>query len=69
MRYSNKLSEGHERILEFLSKNPGWHSPTEIGRTVKGPKYHSSWASPKCKSLVKRGLLERNEKGHYRFKR
>ena len=44
-----------------------WCSPTEIGRSVWGIGHHSSSASPVCLRMVKKGWLERNEKGHYRI--
>ena len=52
-------------ILEYL-KGRDWTSPTQIGQSY-AIGYHSSWASPKCKSLVKKGYLKRNEKGHYKL--
>jgi len=56
-------------IINYL-KGKDFTSPSEIGRAFGRGKegiYHSSWASPKCKKLVEMGLLERNEKGHYRI--
>ena len=51
-------------------------SPTEIGEAYGEYKhghghfktgYHSAWASPRCLKLVDSGVLERNDKGHYRI--
>jgi len=50
-------------ILDYLC-GEGWVSPTQIGKAW-GPGYHSAWASPYCKKLVKEGLLLRNRRGHY----
>lgn len=52
----------------------GWTSPSVIGIAYGDHlhgnnsfhNYHSAWASPRCKSLVKKGLVVRNDKGHYR---
>lgn len=57
-----------EKILEYLIKNPGWHSPTLIGNIVGG-KRGSSWASPLCLGLVAMGKAERSKDGHYRLMR
>jgi hypothetical protein len=56
-----------EQILKYLELNPGWKSPTEIGKQVWGPGHHSSNASPVCLQLVKLGHLMRSEKGYYRL--
>ena len=42
-----------------------WVSPTTIGAIINGG--HSSVGSPVCKTMVERGIAERNEKGHYRL--
>ena len=53
-------------ILDYICARKGeWISPTKIGNAYR-PHYHSAWASPRCKALVKQGLLERNDKGWYR---
>ena len=54
--------------MKVVTKNAGreWFSPTEIGRNVGGPGKHSAYGSPICLEMVKRGLCERNSKGHYR---
>lgn len=63
-------------ILSVLKKTGDWTSPTYIGNEwglkLTGEKffaarYHSSWASPKCKRLVKLGLIKRNKKGWYKL--
>jgi len=63
-------------IIEYL-KGRDFTSPTEIGEAYgvfkHGPHhfktgYHSAWASPRCKKLVEKGILERNERGHYRLR-
>ena len=66
-----KFTKQEEFIYKYLD-GCDWTSPTEIGREyglslVPPKKYHSSWASPKCLRLHKIGLLERNNKGHYRL--
>lgn len=64
------MSKQCEWILKFL-RGRDWTSPTEIGNEYSYylgvPGYHSSWASPKCLSLVKEGLLERNKRGWYKL--
>lgn len=47
-------------------------SPTEIGFAHAfafgyTQSHHSSWASPICLKLVKKGILLRNEKGYYKL--
>lgn len=58
-----------EYFKEISSASPfnyyPWVQPTTIGRMFGG---HSAIGSPICKSLVKKGILIRNEKGHYRLK-
>lgn len=74
-----KLTKNEQAIVDYLSAakrltEDGWIPPTQIGEMVGGgmlPGYSgglrgSSWASPICKRLVRFGLLERNDKGHYR---
>lgn len=61
-------------MLSYLSFHYDFVSPTEIGRTygfnVLGKaKCHSSTASPTLLKLTRLGLLERNDKGHYKLKR
>jgi len=59
-------------IIKYLYGR-GYVSPTQIGHAYGDHLYgnnsfhtfHSAWASPKCLALVKDGLLDRNEKGHY----
>jgi len=62
------------KILNYLKEKDDWASPTDIamaigGYTASGLMRHSSWASPTCLSLVRQGILERNDKGHYRVKK
>lgn len=66
-----KFTDAEQRILDYLKDRIDFVSPTEIGTEVGGrDKYgfrrHSSWASPKCRRLVEKLVLERNEKGWYR---
>lgn len=42
-----------------------WVSPTTIGAIINGG--HSSVGTPVCREMVKRGLAERNDEGHYRL--
>ena len=59
-----------QKILDYLSGR-GWISPTELGEKVGLRQYNSasSWASPKCKALVKSGHVTRNKRGQYRLKK
>lgn len=57
-----------EKVLQFL-KGKDWTSPTDIGKSLWGPKHHSSSASPVCLRMVEKGLLERNDRGHYRIRK
>lgn len=52
-------------IINYLSTRD-WCSPTDIGNSYcKG--YQSAWASPKCKKLVEKGIIEVNEKRQYKL--
>jgi len=62
-----RLTLNFQRILYYL-KGKDWTSPSKIGTDLKGAEFHSAWASPKCLSLVKHGLLKRNKKGWYKLK-
>jgi len=53
-------------IVDYLREKKTWVGPQEIGLAY-GNARGSAWASPKCKALVARGALERNEKGWYRL--
>jgi len=61
-----KLSRRQQDVIEYL-QGKDWTSPTQIGIKVWGFPHHSSTASPVCLRLVSRGLLERNNRGHYRL--
>lgn len=67
-----KLSENEKNVLDFIkSVQPDWVGPNRIGLQVGGLssggiQRHSAWASPICKRLVDKGLLERDTLGHYR---
>lgn len=61
-----RLSGRQQDVIAYL-RGKDWTSPTEIGGKVWGYPHHSSTASPVCKRLVARGLLERNGRGHYRL--
>ena len=74
MRKKRKLTCNESNVLKFLSDfyldgGNGYLSPTAIGlRFGKGSNAASSWASRVCKEPVARGLIERSDKGHYRFR-
>jgi len=59
-------------ILEYLKGKDYWTSPTLIGNAYGNThgmsERGSSWASPKCIKLVKKGLLIRNGYGHYKLR-
>ena len=69
------MTKTQEWIVRYL-KGRGWCSPTQIGLAHGDSKhgnpsfhsYHSAWASPKCLDLVKKGVLKRSDKGHYKLK-
>ena len=61
-----RLTGRQQDIVDYL-KRKDWTSPTEIGGKVWGYPHHSSTASPACKRLVARGVLERNNRGRYRL--
>ena len=66
-----KLGEQEQWIVDFL-QGKDWVQPTKIGLArgeIEKRFLHSSWASPKCKKLVDKGILERSENGWYRFKK
>ena len=52
-------------INYMRGQNGRFISPTTIGAIINGG--HSAVGSPVCKEMVKRGLAERSEKGHYRL--
>lgn len=72
---NTKLSYAQINIIDYLKSKrmtvaQEWFSPSVIGMEVGHKLYYSSsaWASPKCRRLVDKGLLERNEHGQYRLK-
>jgi DNA-binding IclR family transcriptional regulator len=68
-----KLTRNEQEVMALMRSRTivtnDWISPTQIGNKLRPSRMsHSSWASPICKRLVNKGLLERNEKGWYRLK-
>ena len=55
-----ELTTNEQKVYDWLKANPDWHSPTQIGKAVKGSIYESSWASRVCKGLVEKGLIEKS---------
>jgi len=67
----NSLNQKQQSILDYLKKqSPRWVKPTELGMILGDLSYcsASSWASGTLKLMVKKGLVERNDKGQYRYK-
>jgi hypothetical protein len=63
-----KISPNQDLVLQFLASTKGvWFSPTFIAEGIRGKPYHSSWASPILLRMVEMGLVDRNEKGHYKI--
>jgi len=65
------LSYNETKIMAYLEGMSDFVSPTEIGfgcggLTSSGRPRHSSWASPICMRLVKKGLLVRSDHGWYK---
>lgn len=60
-----EITPEQKKILDFCKD---FASPTRIGQDLLGYDYASasSKTSPKCKRLVKMGLMERSKQGHYR---
>jgi hypothetical protein len=67
-----KTTTSQQCVLDYL-KDKDFTSPSVIGSSHAREfgfnpwKHHSNWASPICKRLVERGLLERNSKGYYKL--
>jgi hypothetical protein len=63
-----RISPNQDLVLQFLATTKGvWFSPTFIAEGIRGKPYHSSWASPILLKMVEMGLVDRNEKGHYKI--
>lgn len=63
------INTSDERVYGYLLKfRRSFISPTNIGRTVgkQNPNSQTSWALIRLKKLMKFGLCEKNDKGHYR---
>ena len=71
--HSNDTRISNEQWITDYLKDKDYTSPTDIGRAhaamfgIKSLNHHSSWASPICKRMVKKWLLIRNDKGHYKL--
>ena len=58
-----------QEILDYLKTVNDWQGPTAIGLALRNhltPSWASAWASPKCQSLYKKNVLDRNRRGQYR---
>lgn len=67
------LTEKQQAFLDHLKQFPGvFVGPTKIGIALGRKEGEgtspSAWASPTLKTLVERGLVERNDRGHYKAK-
>jgi hypothetical protein len=63
-----KLTLNQYLILKYLYTAKGvWFTPTFIAEQVKGKPYHSSWSSPILLRLAEKGLVERENPGHYKI--
>lgn len=67
-----KRTKNEEWIIAYL-KDKDYVSLSAIGlehaRTFGyGGAHHSCWASPICLRLVRKGVLIRNDRGHYKLK-
>lgn len=66
------LTKNEEWIVAYL-KGKDYVSPSVIGEDHAKTfgfsffTHHSAWASPICLKLVEKGLLLRNQKGHYKL--
>lgn len=61
------LTKRQQQVVDYLAANPGWNSPTNIGKAVWGPGHHSASASPVCIRLSREGVIERDYSGRYRL--
>lgn len=73
-----ELTKRQKWFYDFLNEHDDWYSPTELGyaygiwkseqmgRDSVPLSYHSAAASPVCLQLVKLGLIQRNNAGHYK---
>lgn len=73
------LTKKQEWMLNYVKENTNcanvqgaeYVSPTKVGRAYgesQGKEgYHSSAASPVLLKLTEKGLIERNDQGHYRY--
>lgn len=62
---SRELGSAQTQALEVLRQYDEWLSPTNVA-TLMGSKWGSAHTTPILQSLVKRGLVERNARGHYK---
>ena len=70
-KMEEKITFKQHAIFEFIKTYAGFVSPTEIGLKLYNYPYEqaSSYVSPQLKKLTNLGLIERNKKGQYRFKK
>ena len=67
MKMDEKVFNAGEYMRDQHINGKEWIRPTDVGFAVGGAFKHSSYGSPICMEMVKRGLAERNDKGHYRL--
>jgi hypothetical protein len=63
------LTKNEQAIMDFLKQQPRlFYPPTWIAvKMFPNTNRHSAWSSPICLRLVEKGLLERNDNGHYKL--
>lgn len=68
----SKLTTNQQLVLDYLATQRIFISPTNIANAIRVNHHvdaakNSAWASPICKQLVNKGLITRNQNGHYKF--
>lgn len=63
-----KITPKDRDIAQFIKKHNGFVRPVDIAKAMRKTNNATAWVCRSVEKLTAAGILERNSKGHYKFK-